>query len=130
MVKKPQQDLSRRERQIMQVIYRRSTASVSEVLGEIPSPPSYSAVRSIMNILVQKGLLRRTRNGKKYLYSPTVSQKKAMHTELKQLMSTYFGGSLENAVTALLEIHGDDLGDEDFQRLMDIIEKARKESEE
>ena len=130
MIKKPQQDLSRRERQIMQVIYRHSAASVSEVLGEIPSPPSYSAVRSIMNILVQKGLLRRTRNGKKYLYSPTVSQKKAMHSEVKQLMSTYFGGSLENAVTALLEIHGDDLSDEDFQRLMDIIEKARKESEE
>jgi len=130
MIRKLQHDLSKRERQIMQVIYRRSNASVSEVLGEIPSPPSYSAVRSIMNILVEKRLLKRTRNGKKYLYSPTVSQKKAMHTEVKQLMSTYFEGSLENAVTALLEIHGDDLGDEDFQRLMDIIEKARKESEE
>jgi BlaI family penicillinase repressor len=130
MIKKLQQDLSKRERQIMQVIYRRSSASVSEVLSEIPSPPSYSAVRSIMNILVQKGLLRRTRNGKKYLYLPTVSQKKAMHSEVKQLMSTYFEGSLENVVTALLEIHGDDLSDEDFQRLMDIIEKARKESEE
>ena len=130
MIKKLQHDLSRRERQIMQVIYRRSNASVSEVLGEIPSPPSYSAIRSIMNILVGKGLLKRTRNGKKYLYSSTVSQKKAMHTEVKQLMSTYFEGSLENAVTALLEIHGDDLGEEDFKRLMDIIDKARKESEE
>ena len=129
MIKKLQNDLSKRERQIMQVIYKRSTASVSEVLREIPSPPTYSAIRSIMNILVGKGLLKRTRTGKKYLYSPTVSQKKAMHSEVKQLISTYFKGSLENAVTALLEIHGDDLGDEDFQRLMDIIEKARKECE-
>jgi predicted transcriptional regulator len=127
MIKKLQHDLSRRERQVMQVIYRRATASVSEVLREIPSPPTYSAIRSIMNILVEKGLLKRTRNGKKYLYSPTVSQKKAMHSAVKQIMSTYFDDSLENTVTALLEIHGDDLGDEDFQRLMRIIEKARKE---
>ena len=130
MIKKLQNDLSKRERQIMQVIYKHSTASVSEVLREIPSPPTYSAIRSIMNILVDKGLLKRTKKGKKYLYSPTVSQKKAMHSEVKQLISTYFKGSLENAVTALIEIHGDDLGDEDFQRLMDIIEKARKECEE
>ena len=127
MIKKFEHDLSRRERQIMQAIYRRATASVSDVLREISSPPSYSAVRSIMNILVEKGLLKRTRDGKKYLYSPMVSRKKAMHSALKQLMSTYFDDSLDNAVTALLEIHGDDLGDEDFQRLMGIIEKARKE---
>jgi BlaI family penicillinase repressor len=127
MIKKFDHDLSRRERQIMQVIYRRSAASVSDVLCQIPSPPSYSAVRSIMNILVEKGLLKRTRNGKKYLYSPRVSRKKAMQSALKQLMSTYLDDSLENAVTALLDIHGDDLGDEDFQRLMGIIEKARKE---
>jgi BlaI family penicillinase repressor len=130
MIKKLQNDLSKRERQIMQVIYKHSTASVSEVLHEIPSPPTYSAIRSIMNILVDKGLLKRTRTGKKYLYSPTFSQKKAMHSEVKQLMTTYFKGSLENAVTALIEIHGDDLSDEDFQRLMNIIEKARKECEE
>jgi BlaI family penicillinase repressor len=130
MIKQLQNELSKRERQIMQVIYKHSIASVSEVLREIPSPPTYSAIRSIMNILVDKGLLKRTRKGKKYLYSHTVSQKKAMHSEVKQLMSTYFKGSLVNAVTALIEIHGDDLSDEDFQRLMDIIEKARKESEE
>lgn len=130
MIEKIQHDLSRRERQIMQVIYRHSNASVSEVLREIPSPPTYSAVRSIMNILVEKGLLKRTKNGKKYLYSPSVSRKKAMHSALKQLMGTYFNDSLENAVTALLETHGDNLSDEDYQRLMRIIENARKECDE
>jgi predicted transcriptional regulator len=114
----------------MQVIYRHSNASVSEVLHEIPSPPTYSAFRSIMNILVEKGLLKRTKNGKKYLYSPSVSRKKAMHSALKQLMGTYFNDSLENAVTALLETHGDNLSDENYQRLMSIIENARKGCDE
>jgi predicted transcriptional regulator len=127
MDKKLQHDLSKRERQIMEVIYRHLNASVREVLAEIPNPPTYSAVRSIMNILVEKGFLKRTKYGKKYIYSPTVSQKKAMRSALKQLLTTYFGGSLENAVTALLEIHSEDLKDEDFQKLMDLIEKARKE---
>ena len=126
-MKKLQHDLSRRERQIMQVIYRHSNATVSDVLSEIPSPPTYSAIRSIMNILVSKGLLTRTRSGKKYVYYPTISQKNAMHSAMKQVMTTYFGDSLESTVTALLEIHSGDLGNEDFRRLMRIIEKARKE---
>jgi len=125
-MKKLQHDLSRRERQIMQVIYRHSNATVGDVLSEIPSPPTYSAIRSIMNILVGKGLLRRTRSGKKYVYHPTISQKNAMHLAMKQVMTTYFGDSIDNTVTALLEIHTGDLGDEDFRRLLRIIEKARK----
>jgi predicted transcriptional regulator len=126
-MKKLQHDLSKRERQIMQIIYKHSNATVCDVLSEIPSPPTYSAVRSIMNILVRKGLLARTRSGKKYVYYPTISTKKAMRSAIKQVLNTYFGDSLESFVTALLEILSGDLGDEDFRRLMRIIEKARKE---
>lgn len=124
---KLQHELSRRERQIMQIIYRHSNAAVGDVHSEIPSPPTYSAVRSIMNILVSKGLLTRARSGKKYVYHPTISSKKAMRSAIKQVMATYFGDSLESYVTALLEIAGGDLGDEDFRRLVRIIEKARKD---
>jgi predicted transcriptional regulator len=127
MMKTLQEDLSKRERQIMEVVYKHSYAAVGEVHSGIPCPPSYSAVRTTMNILVRKGLLTRTRSGRKYVYHPTISANKAMRSAIKQVMATYFGNSLESYMTALLEIVSGDLDDEDFRRLMRIIEKARKE---
>ena len=123
-MKKLLHDLSKRERQIMQIIYKHSNAAVCAVHSEIPFPPTYSAVRSIMNILVRKGLLVRTRSGKKYVYHLTISTKNAMRSTIKQVLTTYFGDSLESFVTALLEILSGDLSDEDFRRLMRIIEKG------
>jgi len=129
MNQKLQNDLSKRERQIMAIIYRRKRASVRQVLEDVPNPPSYSAVRATMNILKDKGYLKHMRQGKKYVYSPTISQKKAINSAVKHLLTTYFDNSLEKAVTAILEIHNKDLTEEDFARLAQIIDKAKKGGE-
>ena len=129
MIYKLQDDLSKRERQIMTVIYKRKKASVQDVLEEIPNPPSYSAVRSIMNILKRKGFLSHNRHGNKYIYSPIISKKKAMNTAVIHLLTTYFDNSLEKAVTALLKIHNKDLTEEDLHRLTQIIDRAKKGGE-
>jgi BlaI family transcriptional regulator, penicillinase repressor len=120
--------LSRRERQIMEAIYRNKAASVQEILREIPSPPSYSAVRATVNILERKGFLKHGKEGKKYVYSPKIPERKAMRGAVKQLLKTYFEDSLEKAVTAMLEIHKNDLSDDDIERLADIIKKSKKEA--
>ena len=125
-----QNDLSKRERQVMAIIYQRKRASVKEVLEDIPNPPSYSAVRSTLNILKEKGLLKHNRQGKKYVYSPTISQKKAMSSAVKHLLTTYFDNSLKKAVTTMLEIHNSDLTEEDFKRLTQIIDSTKKWGEE
>ena len=130
MSHKLQTDLSKRERQIMEVIYRKKNASVKEVLDEIPNPPTYSAVRSILNILEEKRFLKHSKQGKKYVYSPTISPRKATKSAIKQLLATYFDNSLEKAVITMLEMHNDDLTDADFKRLSRIIERARKEGVE
>ena len=126
---KLQNDLSKRERQVMAIIYRRNNASVNDVLEAIPNPPSYSAVRSVVNILEEKGFIKHKKQGKKYVYSPTISRKKATSSAVKQLLTTYFDNSLEKAVTTMLEMHNDDLTEEDFQRLSRIIERVQKEGE-
>ena len=106
------------------------SASVKDVLQDIPNHPSYSAVRSVINILEEKGFIKHKKQGKKYVYSPTISRKGATSSAVKQLLTTYFDNSLEKAVTTMLEMHNDDLTGEDFERLSKIIEKARKEAEE
>ena len=127
---KLQNDLSRRERQVMAILYKRKNASVKDILKDIPNPPSYSAVRSVVNILEDKGFIKHKKHGKKYVYSPTISRNKATSSAVKQLLATYFDNSLEKAVTTMLEMHNNDLTGEDFKRLSLIIEKARKEAEE
>ena len=126
MEKRLQHDLSKRERQIIEIVYRNRKATVREVLSEIPNPPSYSAVRTLLNILVEKRLLKRAKVGKRFHYSPTISQKKAMRTAFNNLLNTYFDNSLEQAVTALLELNSRDLNDADLDRLTQIIDEARK----
>jgi predicted transcriptional regulator len=125
-----QNDLSKRERQVMTIIYKRKNASVKDILKDIPNPPSYSAVRSVVNILEDKGFIKHKKQGKKYVYSPTISRKKATSSAVKQLLTTYFDNSLDKAVTTMLEMHNDDLTEEDFKRLSLIIERVRKEAEE
>lgn len=122
--------LSKRERQVMEVVYRRKSVSAKDVWNEVPDLPSYSSVRSVLAILEQKGFLTHILEGKKYIYSPTIAHKKAVHSAVKQLMTTYFDNSLEKAVTAMLEIHNSDMTNTDFERLALIIESARKEDEE
>ena len=124
MSKRLQNELSKRERQIMDVIYRKNSASVKEVLEEIPSPPSYSAVRALINVLEGKGFLKHKKEGKKYIYSPTIPHKKAMSSAIKQLLRTYFNDSVEDAVVAIIRTKNN-LSDEDFNRLTGLIAEAK-----
>ena len=125
---KPVSDgLSRRERQIMDVIYRRGRATVAVVLSEMPSPPSYSAVRAMLRVLEEKGHLRHEEQGARYVFLPTVPREKARRSALKQLVRTFFDGSTEQAVAALLDLSAAKLSSEELNRLSKLIDQARKE---
>jgi predicted transcriptional regulator len=119
--------LSRRERQIMDVIYRQGEATAQDVLDRIPDPPSYSAVRALLRILEGKGHLRHRRDGQRYVYAPTVSRERARASALRQLVGTFFDGSAGAAAAALLDLSRDNLSDAELQRLEALVERARKE---
>jgi BlaI family transcriptional regulator, penicillinase repressor len=119
--------LSRREREIMDVLYSLGTASAGEVHRRIPSPPSYSAVRATLRVLEDKGMLKHEHDGKRYIYRPTLDPRKARRSAVDHLLNTFFDGSAAGAAMALLETPGADLTDEDLDRLAALIERARKE---
>ena len=119
--------LSRRERQIMDVIYARGRATVAEVRERLPDPPTYSAVRALLRILETKGHLRHEQEGPRYVFLPTVPAEKARDSALRHLLRTFFDGSAEGAVAALLDLGSAELSPEEFDRLADRIEQARKE---
>ena len=120
-------DLSRRERQIMDSIYRRGKATAAEVLADLPEPPSYSAVRTMLRLLEDKGHLTHEQDGPRYVYVPTVARENARLSALQHLVSTFFNGSAEQAMAALLEISDAELSDEQLERLQQLIENARIE---
>ena len=119
--------LSPRERQIMDVIYRRESATVQEVLEEMPDPPSYSAVRATMRVLEEKGRLRHKEEGRKYVYHPAVAPERARRSALQHIVKTFFGGSAEQAAVALLRMSDTGLSPDELDRLAERIEEARKE---
>ena len=119
--------LSRRERQIMDAVYQQGRASVAEVRAALPDAPSYSAVRALMNVLVQKGHLAHRKEGVRYIYRPKRSRRRAARSELRRTVSTFFDGSAEDAVAALLEMSGSNLSEDQLDRLADRIDQARKE---
>ena len=119
--------LSRRERQIMDVLYRMGSATAAEVQDNIPEAPSYSAVRALLRILVDKGHIRHSYDGPRYVYSPIVSRPVAQKSALRQLVKTFFEGSTSNAVAALLDMSGKDLSDAELDRLAKIVEQAKQE---
>jgi predicted transcriptional regulator len=119
--------LGRRERQIMEVVYRLGRASVSDVRAEIPDPPSYSAVRAMLGSLQDKGYLRHERLGLKYLYVPALDTEDVSTSELKHTVKTFFGGSPERAVAALLKMSDTKLAAKDRQYLLRMIKKAQQE---
>jgi predicted transcriptional regulator len=127
MAKSAGEGLSRRERQIMDVIYRRGQATVAEVLDGLPDPPGYSAVRAILRILEDKGHLRHESRGPRYVFLPTVPREKARKSALKQLVQTFFDGSTSQAVAALLDLSASKLSDEELDRLSRMITQAKKE---
>ncbi len=127
MTKDKLNHLSRRERQIMDVIYQLGEASVSDVMERIPEPPSYSAVRALLRVLEEKSLVRHRQDGPRYVYIPTVSHNKAKQSALQQMLSTFFEGSTERAVAALLDLSSSNLSPEELDRLAGLIERAREE---
>ena len=127
MTKNPHAHLSRRERQIMDVIYSKGRATAAEVLEAIPSPPSYSAVRAMLRLLEEKGYLRHEQDGPRYVFLPTLSRERARQSAMKQLLQTFFDNSAEQAVAALLDMSRTKLSEAELDRLSQMIEKARKE---
>ncbi|HEX9929034.1 MAG TPA: BlaI/MecI/CopY family transcriptional regulator [Pyrinomonadaceae bacterium] len=124
---KAQYTLSRREQQIMDIIYSRGTATASEVMESLPDPPSYSAVRALLRVLEEKGHLRHTQDGQRYVYSPIVARERAKHSALRRVLKTFFDDSAEEAVAALLDISQERLSDDELERLEQLIKQARKE---
>src|SRR5512136_2112185 len=121
------QSLSRRERQIMDIVYGLKEATASQVLERLPSPPGYSAVRALLRVLEQKGHLTHRQDGPRYVFAPTLPRERARRSALRHLLKTFFDNSTEDAVAALLDISEDNLTGEDLRRLADLIKKAQRE---
>ena len=130
MPQSPHLHLSRRERQIMDVIFRMGKATAAEVRDAIPDPPSYTAVRTTLRILEDKGMLAHQEHEGKYLYSPTVSIKTARESAVRNLVDTFFAGSAAQAAVSLLGSSKRKLTREQIDRLTNIVEKAKRESSE
>jgi len=119
------EDLSRRERQVMEILHRRGPSTVAEIMQALPDPPTYSAVRSILRILSEKGLVGYREDGPRYVYFPARPTDKARDEMLYHVVQTYFSGSTEQAVTALLRLSDTNLSDADLGRLREKIRRAR-----
>jgi predicted transcriptional regulator len=118
--------LSRRERQIMDVIYRHGKVTAAEVLAELPDPPSYSAVRAMLRLLEDKGHVRHEQDGPRYVFLPVVHRDKARRSAMRHLVRTFFDGSTEDAVAALLQ-NDSGMSEDELGRLSKLIDGAKKE---
>lgn len=125
--KHPIKTLSRRERQIMDIIYSRGKATATEVLESLADPPGYSAVRSLLRVLEEKGHLRHEQDGQRYVYSPTIERERAKFSALQRVLQTFFDDSTEEAVAALLDISQERLSDKELERMEQLIKQARRE---
>lgn len=111
----------------MDAVYRLGRATATDVLAQIPEPPSYSAVRAMLRVLENKGHVRHVLEGKSYVYVPTLHRTRASRSALQNMLKTFFDGSTEKAVAALLDISRAELTDDEFDRLSRLIEHARQE---
>jgi predicted transcriptional regulator len=127
MSKTPSQTLSRREQQIMDIVYAGGEASAAEIHAALPDPPSYSAVRALLAILLEKGHLKHRSEKGRYIYSPTRRRAQVGRSALRRVLDTFFDGSLEKAVAALLQGSDAHLSEEELKRLGQLIQEARKE---
>jgi predicted transcriptional regulator len=119
-------ELGKRERQIAEAVYRLGEASVSGVLAELHDPPSYSAVRAMLGLLVRKKVLKLRRDGKRYLYRPATSKEVASRSALANVLATFFGGEPAKVVAALLDV-SEHLTATEFDQMKQLIEQVRKE---
>jgi BlaI family penicillinase repressor len=122
----PRSTLSRRERQIMEIVYRRGEATVADILGDLPDPPSYSAVRGLLRVLVNKQHLRHRADGPRYVYTPVVPRDRARAGALSELLDTYFEGSAMQAVAALLGSSRRRLSADELDELAALIAETRR----
>ena len=127
MAKLQDHQLSRRERQIMDILHAREQATVADVLAALPDPPGYSAVRALLRILEEKGHIRHRRDRARYVYVPRMSRESASRSALKRVVSTFFQGSVTQAMAVLLETSDTRLTEADLTKLRQIIQRARKE---
>jgi predicted transcriptional regulator len=123
---RPHHDLSRRERQIIDILYARGRATSAEVLAGLPDPPSYSAVRAMLRILEEKGHVRHEQDGPRYVYAPTIARDNAKKSALRHVLHTFFDGSASQALSALLDDESSKLSGAELDRLAGMIERARK----
>jgi len=119
--------LTRRERQIMDILYRRGRATANEVMAELTGDPSYSTVRTQLRVLEEKGQVSHEEEGLRYVYSPSIPRHTARRSALRHLVSTFFDGSAEKVVGALLGSDGGRLSDDELERIAALIDKARKD---
>jgi predicted transcriptional regulator len=119
-------DLSRRERQILDILYQHGRATAAEVQAALPEPPSYSAVRALLRILEEKKHVRHEQDGPRYVYLPTVGRDNAKRSALRHILQTFFDGSAEQAISALLDESSSKLSPAELDRLARLIDGARK----
>jgi len=118
-------ELSRRERQIMDILYRRGRATAGEVMGDLHGNPSYSTVRTQLRVLEEKGHVRHEEDGLRYVYAPATPRRAARKSALRHLVDTFFDGSAEGAVAALLGGEGTKLSDEQLDRIADLVKESK-----
>jgi len=118
--------LSRREREIMDIVYECGRVTVTEVMERLNEAPSYSAVRALMRILEEKGALRHETQGQRYVFLPTLAREEAKRSALKRMLQVFFDNSTESAVAALLDLSDTKLTDEEWNRLTSIVEEAKR----
>lgn len=126
MAKKDDTQLSRRERQIMEIVYRKGSATAADVLAELPDAPTYSAVRALLRILEEKGHLRHRQDGPRYVYSATVGRERARRSALQRVVGTFFAGSVTDAVATLLDLEPGKLDDDELERLSALVAEAKQ----
>lgn len=127
MAKDAPLDLGKRERQIVETLYRLGEASVAEVRTALPNPPSYSAVRAMLNLLAEKRVVTFRRDGKRYLYRPVKSKEKVRRSALRNVMRTFFGDQPADVVAALLDDAAGELTRDDLERMKRLIDQAEQE---
>lgn len=121
------QQLSRRERQVLDLVYRRGRATANEVMGDMSNPPSYSSVRSVLRLLEKKGMLRHEADGPRHVYIPVVRRDRARCSALKHLLETFFDDSPREVVNTLLDVTRSRLTGDDLTELEKLIKKAKEE---
>lgn len=125
MAARHHQDLSRRERQILDILYKHGRATAADVQDGLPDPPSYSAVRALLRILEEKGHVRHEQDGPRYAYRPTIARDNAQKSALRHMLQTFFDGSAEQAISALLDDESTQLSRPELDRLARLIDAAR-----